>query len=461
MATRKNNEFRGTYAASDVSTNARAAAYFMESVEEPLFHLLGSVGDVKPFFCIRSAWKGNASSPTPLLPQLHLYCLCRLLSPHLERAARRRPPVGNCHPRTIRFKSRWTCDRLFSTTTNFLVKRHRFKKRLQNPSFPEDGLIDGKFLFFLHYESKLANSAVGAPKGGVVAVGAESVTIVQTINAKPVSISVVADTVAQTTNSEAVKGGGMAVGRERWGSMVGGYGWSSVVGCDLSHSWGGSNQRSSCCRCNWSSRECYCWCCSNMGDWSTNDEASRSCDRVSHQPRGGNDATVMDEPAEDRAGQSQEKEGPKLDALEKLVSVGEGGVGRLSRHLVAFLDAPVVNLCSTLAVYKENVYTQRAGVCISSCLAPMLSELYVMCLDMAIETGFEATALESRMYQYAVDYLIAFPEPMPPESVIEAFALSRTELSFKREDPSEEGLQYLNLHLKLLPDGIFLDIKQR
>ncbi|KAG0425622.1 hypothetical protein HPB47_027254 [Ixodes persulcatus] len=29
--------------------------------------------------------------------------------------------------------------------------------------FPEDGLIDGKFLYLLHYESKLASSAVGAP----------------------------------------------------------------------------------------------------------------------------------------------------------------------------------------------------------------------------------------------------------------------------------------------------------
>ena len=29
--------------------------------------------------------------------------------------------------------------------------------------FPENGLIDGKFLYLLHYESKLASSAVGAP----------------------------------------------------------------------------------------------------------------------------------------------------------------------------------------------------------------------------------------------------------------------------------------------------------
>ena len=29
--------------------------------------------------------------------------------------------------------------------------------------FPKDGLIDGKFLCLLHYESKLASSAAGAP----------------------------------------------------------------------------------------------------------------------------------------------------------------------------------------------------------------------------------------------------------------------------------------------------------
>uniref|UniRef100_A0A6B0UYU4 Putative secreted protein n=1 Tax=Ixodes ricinus TaxID=34613 RepID=A0A6B0UYU4_IXORI len=166
-----------------------------------------------------------------------------------------------------------------------------------------------------------------AEEGGVVAVGTESVAVVQTIDAKPVSV--------------AVDGSGVAVGRECWGSMVSGYGWSGVVGdgagdwggshggdwsghkggngwsnligCDPSHSWGCSNQRSSCYRSNWSSGECYCWSCSNTGDWSANHEASRGCDRVSGQPRGVNDAITMDEPAEDWAGQSQEKEDAKSD----------------------------------------------------------------------------------------------------------------------------------------------------
>ncbi|KAG0443256.1 hypothetical protein HPB47_015122 [Ixodes persulcatus] len=47
-----------------------------------------------------------------------------------------------------------------------------------------------------------------------------------------------------------------------------------------------------------------------------------------------------------------------------------------------------------------------------------------------------------------------------PESVIEAFALSPTGLSLKREDASEGGLQYLDLHLKMHPDGICWEFKQ-
>ncbi|KAM7311125.1 SEC14-like protein 2 [Ixodes scapularis] len=52
------------------------------------------------------------------------------------------------------------------------------------------------------------------------------------------------------------------------------------------------------------------------------------------------------------------------------------------------------------------------------------------------------------------DYLIVHPKQTPPESVIQAFASRPTGLSFKRKDPSEDGLQYLDLHLKMHPDGI-------
>ncbi|KAG0421490.1 hypothetical protein HPB47_002616, partial [Ixodes persulcatus] len=57
-----------------------------------------------------------------------------------------------------------------------------------------------------------------------------------------------------------------------------------------------------------------------------------------------------------------------------------------------FLSLLDLYLRSTLVEYEGKIYIQKAGVCIGSCLAPILSEIFLMYVDRAIKAKLEATA---------------------------------------------------------------------
>ncbi|KAG0417859.1 hypothetical protein HPB47_005304 [Ixodes persulcatus] len=103
-----------------------------------------------------------------------------------------------------------------------------------------------------------------------------------------------------------------------------------------------------------------------------------------------------------------------------------------------FLSLLDLYLRSTLVEYEGKIYIQKAGVCIGSCLAPILSEIFLMYVDRAIKAKLEATAPGCQVFRYVDDYLVLHQEQTKPETILKAFASSPAGLTFKKEDPSDD-----------------------
>ncbi|KAG0426258.1 hypothetical protein HPB47_026629 [Ixodes persulcatus] len=104
-----------------------------------------------------------------------------------------------------------------------------------------------------------------------------------------------------------------------------------------------------------------------------------------------------------------------------------------------FLSLLDLYLRSTLVEYEGKIYIQKAGVCIGSCLAPILSEIFLMYVDRAIKAKLEATAPGCQVFRYVDDYLVLHQEQTKPETILKAFTSSPAGLTFKKEDPIETG----------------------
>ncbi|XP_042145540.1 uncharacterized protein LOC121835424 [Ixodes scapularis] len=126
-----------------------------------------------------------------------------------------------------------------------------------------------------------------------------------------------------------------------------------------------------------------------------------------------------------------------------------------------FLDLLALYLQSTLVEHGKEILRQKKGVCIGSCLAPVLSEIFLTYVDREIEARLEELSLVFHVFRYVDDYLVIHPISVSSDSVVQAFTSSSSGLNFTREDSSGDGLQYLNLRLHLLPTGICWAFQQR
>lgn len=60
----------------------------------------------------------------------------------------------------------------------------------------------------------------------------------------------------------------------------------------------------------------------------------------------------------------------------------------------AFLELLSFYLQSTLVAFEEDLYTQRHGVCIGLCLAPILSDLFLVYYDKQLNRGLSGSSVQ-------------------------------------------------------------------
>ncbi|XP_042149994.1 uncharacterized protein LOC121838063, partial [Ixodes scapularis] len=129
--------------------------------------------------------------------------------------------------------------------------------------------------------------------------------------------------------------------------------------------------------------------------------------------------------------------------------------------LSSFLELTQLYLQSTLVEYEGKVYIQRAGVCIGSCLAPVLSEIYLFYVDAKVQADLQRDFPDAKVFRYVDDYLILHSAISDSAAIETVFQKNSHGLTFTKEAPSPEGLQFLDLRLVPTSKGICWAHQQR
>ncbi|XP_042150172.1 uncharacterized protein LOC121838157 [Ixodes scapularis] len=129
--------------------------------------------------------------------------------------------------------------------------------------------------------------------------------------------------------------------------------------------------------------------------------------------------------------------------------------------LSGFIQLLQLYLRSTMIEQNGEVFIQKSGVCIGSCLAPVLSEIYLSFVDRTIDEELRSIVPGCQVVRYVDDYLVIHPTGTPVHSISPCFLSAAGSLNFKREDPTEEGLQYLDIRLNTTETGICWAFRQR
>ncbi|KAM7298541.1 uncharacterized protein ISCGN_019135 [Ixodes scapularis] len=127
----------------------------------------------------------------------------------------------------------------------------------------------------------------------------------------------------------------------------------------------------------------------------------------------------------------------------------------------AFLQLIRLYLRSTLVEHKGKIFTQKSGVCIGSCLAPVLSEIYLSAVDVAVKRELSVATPGTKIFRYVDDYLLLHDRNVSPASIEQVFSRHSRGLTFTKEEPAADGLQFLDLRLQPTPSGLCWSFQQR
>lgn len=126
-------------------------------------------------------------------------------------------------------------------------------------------------------------------------------------------------------------------------------------------------------------------------------------------------------------------------------------------------------LQSTFVSFRDNLYVQRRGVCIGSCVAPVLCDMFLARIDQSLEHDLEGKVL--KVFRYVDDFLIILKASLltlpvskyivTANEILEVFQRVGKGLSFTNEMPSDNCLQFLDLNLTFLPDHVCWIYKPR
>ncbi|XP_040062780.1 uncharacterized protein LOC120837464, partial [Ixodes scapularis] len=132
--------------------------------------------------------------------------------------------------------------------------------------------------------------------------------------------------------------------------------------------------------------------------------------------------------------------------------------------LESFMEMLQFYLQSMIITWKGNSYRQKSGVCIGSCVEPVLSDIYLGEVDCGIASELGDTFV-SKVFRYVDDFLVILKKGVlldtVREQVMSVFKTCGGGLRFTFEIPNENVLQYLDISLCLEDDHVCWTYKPR
>lgn len=107
-----------------------------------------------------------------------------------------------------------------------------------------------------------------------------------------------------------------------------------------------------------------------------------------------------------------------------------------------------IYLHSTFISFDERLFLQREGVCIGSCVAPILCNIFLSQLDRALHNVFNEGGRVLRVFRYVDDFLIMLRPQAggsytdQVDTILEVFNLHGKGLSFTHELPTQSTMQF-------------------
>lgn len=126
-------------------------------------------------------------------------------------------------------------------------------------------------------------------------------------------------------------------------------------------------------------------------------------------------------------------------------------------HVDSFLELLKFYLSATAVSFNDTSYIQKKGICIGSCVAPVLCDIFLAKCDRDIANTI-AGAHVTRIFRYVDDYLVLLRE-RPVDNEIQTLCHIRSSfleqaegLKFTYESPENDTLQFLDIRLTFMDD---------
>lgn len=98
---------------------------------------------------------------------------------------------------------------------------------------------------------------------------------------------------------------------------------------------------------------------------------------------------------------------------------------------------------------------RKSGICIGSCVAPILCDIFLSYFDRDLQTALSSLVIN--VFRYVDDYLVLVHSPSLDKNrdkIIENFEKNEHALRFTHEVPYDKILQFLDLELSFRADHL-------
>ena len=119
-----------------------------------------------------------------------------------------------------------------------------------------------------------------------------------------------------------------------------------------------------------------------------------------------------------------------------------------------FLGLLEFYLGATVVSFEDQFLLQKRGICIGSCVAPVLSEIFLAEVDEGLDRAMQGVNV-LRTFRYVDDFLIILGKEQGVSLqqrvsvVLDAFINGGKGLTFTFETPVDNGLQFLDIFLNV------------
>lgn len=113
-------------------------------------------------------------------------------------------------------------------------------------------------------------------------------------------------------------------------------------------------------------------------------------------------------------------------------------------------------MCSTFVTFSGETYIQKKGICIGSCVAPILCDIFLSKCDRGIFQGLTSYPV-ARIFRYVDDYLVLMtkiPDANDINIIKNIFLGQAQGLNFTHETPTNNNLQFLDTRLTFQNDHV-------